>query len=480
MENRVELKKTLKPIHVWSLAVGSIIGFGCFVLPGSWLPKAGPVGAAIAFVIGAAFMLAIASSYGFMIKNFPVAGGEFAYAYEAFGRNHAFICGWFLTLGYLSIVPTNGTALAVLGKYLAPGLFTRGYLYSIAGWEVYLGEILLASAGILIFGILNYRGVQAVGSIQMVMAVLLCGSVVLITAGSFLSPESSFSNLQPLFAPGKSPLASVAVLLAIAPFLYVGFDTIPQSAEEFNFSHDKSLKLMVTAIIVGGLMYAAVSLSTAVVAPWQQLIAGKPVWATGQAMHQTLGSFGLLFLMIAVLMAICTGINGFYMATSRLLFSMGRARVIPSFFAEIHPKYKTPHKSILFVLAISLIAPWFGRPAIIWIVDMCAVGTAIGYLYTCLAPYVLHKSNPGLEGGSKVKFMSILGALFSIVFLVLLLVPGSPAILGMPSWIALAAWVAMGLAFYATMAKEYQQIPKENLDHLILGELPPNAIRKTV
>ncbi|GBF34437.1 amino acid permease family protein [Desulfocucumis palustris] len=480
MENRVELKKTLKPMHVWALAVGSIIGFGCFVLPGSWLPKAGPMGAAIAFVLGAAFMLVIAYNYGFMIKNFPVAGGEFAYAYEAFGRNHAFVCGWFLTLGYLCLIPSNGSALAVLGRYVAPGFFTHGYMYSIAGWDVYLGEILLASAGILIFGILNYRGVQAVGSIQIVMSALLCGSVLLITAGSFLSPESSFSNLEPLFAPGKSILASVAVVLAIAPFLFVGFDTIPQSAEEFNFSHDKSLKLMVTAIIIGGLMYAAVSLSTAVVAPWQQLIAGKPVWATGQAMHQTLGAFGLLFLMIAVLMAICTGINGFYMATSRLLFSMARSKVIPSFFADVHPKYKTPYKAILFILVISLIAPWFGRQAIIWIVDMCAVGTAIGYLYTCLAPYVLHKSNPGLEGGSKAKIVSVLGSLFSIVFLVLLLVPGSPAVLEIPAWIALAAWVAMGLAFYATMAKRYQQIPKEELDYLVLGELSPNTIRRKV
>lgn len=470
MDNRVELKKTLNPLSVWALALGSIVGFGCFVLPGDWLPKSGPMGAALAFIIGAIFMVVIAESYGTMVKNFPVAGGEFAYAYGAFGRNQAFICGWLLTLGYWCLVPTNGTALGVLGRFVAPGLFSWGHVYDIAGWEVYLGEILLGSVVMGVFGYFQVRGVEIMGKLQSVIVVLLCGSVALMTAGAFLNPHVTVGNLYPLFAPGKSVLASVAPLLAIAPFLYVGFDTIPQSAEEFAFSHDKTRMLMISAIIIGGLIYTASTMCTALAEPWQNLIAGKPVWATGQALHVSLGNFGVAFLLIAVTMAISSGINGFYMATSRLLFGMARAKAIPQWFAEVHPKYGTPHKAIIFTLVLSLIAPWFGRKAIIWIVDMCALGTAIGYLYTCLAAYRLFQTQSNMEGAGKGKFIAALGSLFSLVFLGLLVIPGSPAFLAVPSWIAMGVWLGMGGIFYMMKSKEYKEVPEPVLDRLILGD----------
>ena len=108
------------------MALGCVIGFGCFILAGDFLETAGPLGAAVGIVLGGLAMIVIARSYGLMVRTFPVAGAEFAYAYRAAGRHHAVICGWFLTLGYLSIVPLNATALAILGKFLAPELFARG------------------------------------------------------------------------------------------------------------------------------------------------------------------------------------------------------------------------------------------------------------------------------------------------------------------------------------------------------------------
>ena len=117
-EQRVELQKSLRPLHVASLALGCIIGWGCFVLAGDFLARAGPLGAAIGLGVGAALMLLIVESYAPLVERFPVAGAEFAHAYYAAGRYHAYLCGWFLTLGYLSIIPLNATALALLGKFL--------------------------------------------------------------------------------------------------------------------------------------------------------------------------------------------------------------------------------------------------------------------------------------------------------------------------------------------------------------------------
>ncbi len=168
-EQRVELQKSLRPLHVTSLALGCIIGWGCFVLAGDFLARAGPLGATIGLLAGAALMLLIVESYAPLVERFPVAGAEFAHAYYAAGRYHAYLCGWFLTLGYLSIIPLNATALALLGKFLAPELFARGLLYSVAGWNVYLGEVLLASTAILLVGYFNYRSVRSVGVFQLVL-----------------------------------------------------------------------------------------------------------------------------------------------------------------------------------------------------------------------------------------------------------------------------------------------------------------------
>src|SRR5690625_6998341 len=84
------------------------------------MSTAGPMGLIIGFGIGALLMMLIAVSYGFMIKNFPVSGGEFAYAFVSLGRTHAFIAGWFLTLGYICIVALNASAFALMIKFVFP------------------------------------------------------------------------------------------------------------------------------------------------------------------------------------------------------------------------------------------------------------------------------------------------------------------------------------------------------------------------
>ena len=76
--DRKELKKTMSPAEVWALAVGAIIGWGCFVMPGtSFLPKAGPIGSIVGLMLGALIISIISFSYGYMIQKFPLSGGEF-------------------------------------------------------------------------------------------------------------------------------------------------------------------------------------------------------------------------------------------------------------------------------------------------------------------------------------------------------------------------------------------------------------------
>ena len=99
MSERAQLERCLNPWHSGALALGCMIGWGCFVLPGDFLVTAGPVGATIGITLGGLLMILISCSYGLMVTRFPFAGGEFVYAYVTAGPHHAYVCGWFLTLG---------------------------------------------------------------------------------------------------------------------------------------------------------------------------------------------------------------------------------------------------------------------------------------------------------------------------------------------------------------------------------------------
>ena len=154
-------------MNVWALALGCIIGWGAFVMPGNtFLPSAGPLGTALAMGIAALVMIVIAFNYNYMIVKYPVAGGDFTYTKETFGPNHAFLCAWFLSLSFLTIVPLNATALALIGRNLMNNVFQFGFHYEVAGYQVYLGEILLAVAALVLFAVLSIRDVKFSGVFQ--------------------------------------------------------------------------------------------------------------------------------------------------------------------------------------------------------------------------------------------------------------------------------------------------------------------------
>ena len=113
MENGT-LERKLSPLNVWSLALGCIIGWGAFVMPGNtFLANAGPLGTAIALGVAAIIMIVIAVNYNYMINKYPDAGGTYTYTKEMFGHDHAFISAWFLILCYVAIIWANATAVSL-------------------------------------------------------------------------------------------------------------------------------------------------------------------------------------------------------------------------------------------------------------------------------------------------------------------------------------------------------------------------------
>lgn len=177
---------------------------------------------------------------------------------------------------------------------------------------------------------------------------------------------------------------------------------------------------------------------------------GGDLWLTGDVIFNVLGTIGLVIMAIAIMMGIFTGLNGFYMSASRLLFSMARARALPNLFRTM-TKNQIPIWGIWFVTLITLPTPWFGREALTWIVDMSSTGVSVAYFFTCFAAYNVLAwgvEEKGREISPIKKGLALIGMVASIIFLALLLVPTSPAALTTPSYILLFAWAAVGGVFY--------------------------------
>ena len=481
-DNEQGLKRQLNPMHVWAIAFGCIIGWGSFVNPGKkFLPNSGVAGTAIAMVMGALVMMVIACSYAYMVPKYPKAGGEFTFTKACFGKRAAYVCGWFLVAAYLTNVPMNSTAIGLIVDGLdgAADILKFGFHYTIAGFDVYMGEMLFAMAILILFGYLNIIGVEKAGFVQTILASLLAISVLTLTVAALLSPKTSIANMAPYWGFNKAAAveaykagtyttidayantniaAAILATFAIAPWAYVGFDTIPQAAEEFNFSYKKVSFIMIVAIIFGCFVYTANNtITAAALANWPDLIveSSSTPWLLLAAAEALLGTFGKVLVGVAVSCAVLSGIMGFYLASSRLMYSMSRDGYLPEFFGKIDEKYGTPKNAMIFCIIVSLSGPILGREALGWFVDMSAIGASIGFMFTCMSTIVTMRRNN--DNSPFLKWMAILGATFSMIFIVLQLVP-IPGLEGVhfggESYVLLVVWIVLGIMFYIHQVDE--------------------------
>src|SRR5699024_2988642 len=196
-----------------------------------------------------------------------------AYAYISLGRTHAFISGWFLTLGYICIVALNASAFSLMIKFVFPSVIENFHLYTLAGWDVYGMEILIATASLALFGYLNIRGCGLTGRMQFIFAIIMVVAVLILTLFVGIQPGAGLSNVSPLFPSDKTAIAAILSIVAIAPWAYVGFDAIPQAAEEFNFPAKKAFTLIILALLFAAILYSLMIIATSMTGPWQDLVA---------------------------------------------------------------------------------------------------------------------------------------------------------------------------------------------------------------
>ena len=485
MAKKPALKKQLSPLSVWALAFGCVIGWGSFINPGKkFLFNSGVAGTAIAMVLGALVMVIIAFSYAYMVPKYPKAGGEFTFTKACFGKKAAFVCGWFLIAAYLTNVPMNSTAIGLIVDGIFGPILKWGFHYQIAGFEVWLGEIIVASSILILFGLLNIFGVKKAAFVQTILTVLLVTSVLALFITGLVSPHATLKNMSPVWgfdleaakaaggytaehAVKESGIAgSILATFAIAPWAFVGFDTIPQAAEEFKFSYKKIIFIMVLAIAFGCFVYITNNtIAAAALENWPDLIVdaeGTP-WLLLAAAEKLLGPAGKILIAVAVSCAVLSGIMGFYLAASRLMYSMSKGGYLPSAFGKIDEKRGTPKNALIFCILVSLSGPVLGREALGWFVDMSAIGASIGFMFTCLSTCVTLRKDK--DGKKFVFVLALLGAIFSGLFMVLQLIP----IPGLPnihfcneSYIMLGVWVVLGLVFYFMQRKKINAAEEED------------------
>ena len=482
MENN-NLRRQLSPMHVWAIAFGCVIGWGSFINPGKkFLPNSGVAGTAIAMILGALVMIIIAFSYAYMVPKYPTAGGEFSFAKNCFGKKMAFLCGWFLVVAYLTKVPMNSTAIGLIvdgldGSY---DFLKFGFHYSIAGFEIYAGEMLLSMVILILFGWLNMLGVKKAGILQTILSSLLVTCVFVLFVSALVSFRAKGVNMEPVWGfnkaaavaagattaeigeyahTGSSGIAgAILATFAIAPWAYVGFDAIPQAAEEFNFSFRKVSFIMMIAIVFGCFVYVSNNtVAAAALENWpDRVMAGE--WVLLVAAEELLGGFGKVLIGLGVSCAVLSGIMGFYLASSRLMYSMSREGYLPKWFGEVDAKYGTPKNAILFCVIISLSGPILGREALGWFVDMSAIGASIGYFFTCASTLITARKSG--DGTAFLNAMAWTGVAFSLAFMVLQLIPipGLSGVhFGKESYLMLVIWVLIGLAFYFKQRKWFSE-----------------------
>ena len=251
-----ELKPYLSPLAVWALSVGSAIGWGSLVVTSStYLSQAGPMGSIIGLLIGFAMMVMVSSHYHFLANRYPGVGGLYNYVKEIFGYDFAFLIAWFMFLIYISIFWANATSIPLFARYFLHGVFKVGYLFTVFGYEVYLGEALVTLIGMWLVGFLCMKSKKMTAYAMEVMVLLFTIGITVCFAVAMIGHKSSGMSMSPAFIPDTSVLRQVIRIAFISPWAFIGFESVSHSSEEYHFNHNKLFRILVISVAVTTALY---------------------------------------------------------------------------------------------------------------------------------------------------------------------------------------------------------------------------------
>jgi basic amino acid/polyamine antiporter, APA family len=499
------LKRTLGPFQLTALGVGAVIGAGIFVLSGLGAHYAGP-GLMLSFVLSGTGCAFAALCYAEFAAMIPLAGSAYTYAYATLGELFAWIIGWDLTLEYamgastvssgwsnhfielldifhikmpLWLAYDHWTGLRAAENIVARQMAQASDSSLLPGTQAFLNKVsdiiaaqspqLLESAHKLldaptIFGVEVGWNMPAFVIALVITAILAIGikesarfnstivvikvAVVLFVIGlgfRYVS-ASNWGGDWHSFAPmGFSGIGAGAAYIF---FAYIGFDAVSTTAQEAkNPQRDLPIGI-IASLLVCTVLYILVAAVLTGMVPWREVNIEAPIarafmdrGLTGASHIITLGALaGLTSVMLVMLLG-----------QTRVLYSMANDGLLPKkFFADIHPKWRTPWKNTILV---GLLAAVVG--SLVPIDDigkMVNIGTLLAFVIVCIAVVMLRRTDPDQARPFRtpwVPLVPILGVLFNGYMMYRL---------GWINWARLIIWLAIGLVVYFTYGRKHSKV----------------------
>ena len=433
--------KVLKTREVVTLGFGAMIGWSWVLMTGVWLSSAGTTGTLIAFTLGGLAICLIGLTYSELASAMPRAGGEHVYTHRALGPNFSFLCTWALLFSYINVCLFEAVALPAAVEYLFPEIRV-GTLWNVLGADVDIGFVIVGVIGTALVTWANYVGIKTASLAQTIVTVLIVLSGLLLVSGATLfgEPENTVHFVEPA-------ISGVMVVLIMVPGMLVGFDVIPQSAEEIDLKPQKIGLLLIVSVICAVIWYVAISGAVGLAIPHSEV--SKSNMATADAASNLWGgSWAGVILVLGGIGGILTSWNAFIVGASRVIFALSESGRIPKVFSKIHPKYQTPYVAILSLGILSAAATLFGRTILVWLINTGSFAVTVAFLLVAISFLVLRKKEPEMERPFKVTHPNLVGygAVFLSLGLLSAFFPWSPSALAWPEeWSTLLIWTTLGL-----------------------------------
>src|SRR6266849_2426726 len=428
------LARKLHLIDYFALGFGVMVGTAWLVFMDDLFARGGPLGAILGFTVGALTLLPVGYVYGQLVKAIPDAGGEIAYTAQFFPKGVSFLTGWMMLLGYYLTCPFEAVAAGKIAAYVFPSMDSIE-LYRLGGRPIYLGHLILGMTITVLLTWLNYRGIQAGARfLKWTTFTFLALVIIFVLAGA---KHGATSNLHPLFS--HAPLISLLLVWQVVPWLLSGFESVGKCAEEASpdFQERHFSVAIILTIFVGLAFFWFVILTVAYVAPWQSLNRNEQfpfAIAFERALH---AHWVVNLIMASALVAVLRTFNGNLVASSRLLFAMGRRNLLAPRMGHIHPGNQTPSTAVMAVGVATSFALFLGEAGLVPILEVGALASAVGWMAACASYYCM---KPSFRGRAAAMF----GLLVTSLMVLVKVVPVVPGHFTRYEWMALALWSGLG------------------------------------
>ncbi|MDD6461335.1 MAG: bifunctional amino acid transporter/iron-containing alcohol dehydrogenase [Bifidobacteriaceae bacterium] len=457
-----DFDKVFSAWDILVIAFGAMIGWAWVVSTGDWIDRGGVIGAMLGFGLGGLMIFFIGLTYAELTPAMPDCGGEHVFSYRAMGPTGSFVCTWAIILGYVSVVCFEACALPTVVTYLFPS-FLQGYLYTVAGFKIYASWLAVAIILAIFITYINIRGAKTAATLQTVLTCIIGGAGILLIAGSVISGNPS--NLDGQLFVGDSAGSSFENILRVAvmtPFYFIGFDVIPQAAEEINVPLKKIAKVLLLSITLAVAFYVLIIFAVGYVMNPAAIAASEDSGSglvTADAMAAAFHTSVMAkVLIVGGLCGVVTSWNSFMIGGSRAMYSMAESYMIPPIFGKLHKKYKTPYVAVGLIGLLSCLAPLLGRKMLVWIVDAGNLACCVAYCMVAISFVILRKKEPTMPRPYKVKHYKFVGAmaiLMSGFMVVMYCIPGSAAALVPVEWAFVGGWALLGVVFYIGCKAHY-------------------------